>query len=191
MPTKNENMIATELKTGRIFQEDGVPFQVLQYWHIKSARGGANVRVKARNLLNGSVLEKAYDAPARVEEADVSRGNLQYLYHDGNNYVFMKPDTFEQIEISEKVLGDAAAYIQEGEKVTVMYFDSRPIAVELPKSVVFEVAYTEPGFKGNTVTNVYKDAELTNGTKVKVPTFIKIGDKIKINTETGEYTSKA
>jgi len=184
-------VIATELKTGRIFQEDGVPFQVLKYEHIKSARGGANVKVKARNLLTGNVFEKGYDATAQVEDADVTRSTLQYLYHTGNNYVFMKPDTFEQLQVSEKIVGESAALLQDGEKVTAMYFNSNPIAIELPKTVVFEVSYTEPGFKGNTVTNVYKDAELTNGTKIKVPTFVKIGDKIKINTDTGEYSSKA
>ena len=184
-------MIATELKTGRIFQEDGVPYQVLKYEHIKSARGGANVKVKARNLLTGNVFEKGYDATARVEEADVTRGNLQYLYHDGKNYIFMKPDTFEQVEIPQGIVGDASKFLQDGEKISVMYFNNRPVGVELPKSVIFEIAYTEPGFKGNTVSNVYKDAELSNGTKIKVPTFAKIGDKIKVNTETGEYVSKA
>ena len=189
MPTKIMNV--TEIKTGKIFQENGVPFQVLKYEHIKVARGGANVKVKARNLLTGAVLEKGYDASARVEDADITRGNLQYLYHDGNNYIFMKPDTYEQIEVSEKIVGESAAFLMEGDKVSVMYFDEKPIAIELPKSVIFEVSYTEPGFKGNTATSVYKEAELTNGTKIKVPTFIKIGDKIKINTETCEYVSKA
>ena len=184
-------MIATELKTGRIFQEDGVPFQVLRYEHIKSARGGANVKVKARNLLNGSVLEKGYMATARVEDASITKNNAQYLYKDNSGFIFMNPTMYEQFTISKNLMGDAADFLKEGEAVLVMYFEDQPITVELPKSMVFEITYTEPGFKGNTVTNTYKDATLENGTIIKVPTFIKIGDKIKVNTETGEYSSKA
>ena len=184
-------MIATELKTGKIFQEDGVPFKVLHYEHIKSARGGANVKVKARNLLNGSVLEKGYMATARVEDASITKNNAQYLYKDNSGFIFMNPTTYEQFTIPKDLMGDSADFLKEGEPVLVMYFEDLPITVELPKSMTFEITYTEPGFKGNTVTNTYKDATLENGTVIKVPTFIKIGDKIKLNTETGEYTSKA
>lgn len=184
-------MMVTDLKTGRIFQENGVPYIVLRYEHIKVARGGANVKVKARNLLNDSVLEKSYIATAKVEDASVTRGNAQYLYHDNTGYVFMDPDTYEQFAISEKMMGDAKDFLKEGELAQLMYFEGNPISVELPKTVVFEIKYTEPGFKGNTVTNTYKDATLENGTVVKVPTFIKIGDKVKINTELKEYVSKA
>lgn len=191
MPTKIQNMIATQLKTGTIFKEDGAPFQVVKYEHIKVARGGANVKVKAKNLLTGAVLEKGYLATSKVEEADVVRGNLQYLYKNGPKYVFMDQNTYEQTEIDSKVIGDAKKFMQEGDKISIMYFEGRPVSVELPKTVVFEVEYTEPGFKGNTATNTLKDATLTNSTQIKVPTFIKIGDKVKINTDTGEYISKA
>lgn len=184
-------MIATDLKTGTVFKEDGVPFQVVKYSHIKSARGGANVKVKAKNLLTGALLEKGYLATAKVEDADVSRGNVQYLYNDGNNFFFMKPDTYEQFQINKKIVGDAADFMLEGETVQIFYFEGKPVSVDLPKTVVFEVEYTEPGHKGNTVTNTYKDAKLTNGTVIKVPTFVKIGDKVKINTESREYVSKA
>ena len=184
-------LLATELKTGKIFKDNDIPYVVLKYEHIKSARGGANVKVKARNLLNASVLEKSYLATDKVEDADISRKNAQYLYKDSAGYVFMDPDTYEQIAVSEDVVGEGSRFLTEGEKVQVLYFEDRPISVELPKGMVFEVTYTEPGFKGNTVSNVYKDATLTNGAAVKVPTFIKIGDKIKIDTRTGEYTSKA
>lgn len=184
-------MLATDLKTGVVFKEDGIPFQVLKYSHIKSARGGANVKVKAKNLLSGAVFEKGYLATAKVEDADVTRGNVQYLYNDGTNFIFMKPDTFEQFELSKDLVGEAADFMLEGENASIMYFEGKPVSIELPKSVVFEISYTEPGHKGNTVTNSYKDATLTNGTQIKVPMFIKIGDKVKINTETREYVSKA
>ncbi len=184
-------MIATDLKTGSIFKENGAPFVVLKYEHIKSARSGANVKVKARNLLTGQVLEKSYLASAKTEDADVRRQNAQYLYKDGTSYAFMDPDTYEQINIREEIVGDQYQFLKEGEKVQVMYFEDRPVSIELPITMIFEISYTEPGFKGNTVSNVYKDAVLDNNATVKVPTFIKIGDKIKVDTRTGEYISKA
>lgn len=184
-------MLASDLKTGRIFKDLGVPFQVLKYDHIKSARGGATVRVKAKNLLNGSVLEKSWGSTERIDEADVTRGNLQYLYKDSSGFIFMNPTSYEQITVNDDIVGESAKFIKEGESVQVLYFEDNPISIELPKSMVFEISYTEPGYKGNTITNTYKDATLTNGTVVKVPTFIKIGDTVKINTETGEYVSKA
>jgi len=184
-------MIATDLKTGTIFKEDGFPFVVLRYEHIKSARGGANVKVKARNLMTDQVLEKSYIATARVEDADIRRQNAQYLYKDGDNYMFMEPVTFETIAIREDVIGESAQFLKEGEKVQVMYFEDVPVSAELPITLIFEVTYTEPGFRGNTVSNVYKDAVLDNGAKVKVPTFVKIGDKVKIDTRNGDYVSKA
>lgn len=184
-------MMATDLKTGRIFQENNEPFQVLSYAHIKSARGGANVKVKAKNLMTGSVFEKSYLATAKVEDASVTRNNAQYLYKGGTGFIFMNPTTFEQFTISAKVLEESEKFLKEGEEVKVMYFDGKAITVELPKVVTYEISYTEPGYKGNTATNTFKEATLDNGTVVKVPTFIKIGDKVKINTVSGEYNSKA
>ncbi len=187
---KYKFMIATDLKTGKIYQENGQPLQVIKYEHIKVSRGSANVKVRVRNLVTGQVLDKGYIASAKVEDADVQTKSMQYLYNDGS-YVFMDPVTFEQSFISEEVLGDAVKFLIEGEKVIVQFFNDNPISVDLPASLVFEVTYTEPGYKGNTVTNVQKEATLNNGTTVKVPIFIKIGDKIKVDTRSGEYISKA
>jgi len=184
-------MLASELKTGRIFKDQDTPFQVVKYEHVKTARGGATVRVKAKNLLNGSVLEKSFGSTERVEDADVTRGNLQYIYKDNSGYIFMNPNTYEQTTIGEDIVGSSARFLKEGESVQVVYFEDNPISMELPKTIIFEIQYTEPGYKGNTVTNTYKDATLTNGTVIKVPTFVKIGDIVKVNTETGEYVSKA
>lgn len=184
-------MIATDLKTGKVFKENGAPFLVVRYDHVKSARGGAAVKVIAKNLISGSVMEKGYKAGDSVEEADVYRKNAQYLYKDPAGYNFMDPDSYEQFSIEEPILENEGKYLKEGMNVIVVYFEDRPISVELPNSLVFEVTYTEPGFKGNTVSNVYKDAELENGMKAKVPMFIKIGEKVKIDTRTGEYLSKA
>lgn len=184
-------MLASDLKTGKIFKDGGQPFLVVRYEHIKSARGGANVKVKAKNLLTGSVLEKGYLASERVEEADVLRKNAQYLYKEANGFVFMDPTTYEQFTMPVDSLGDQAQFLLEGLEAQIMYFEGNPVSAELPISMSFEVTYTEPGYKGNTVGNVLKEATLHNGAIVKVPAFIKIGDKIKVDTRTGEYVSKA
>jgi elongation factor P len=184
-------MIATELKIGKVFKDNGVPFLVVKYDHIKSARGGANVKVLAKNLLTGSVIEKGYKASDSVSEADVYRKNAQYLYKDAAGYNFMDPVSFDQFSVAESLVGEQSKYLKEGAGVQLLYFEDQPIALELPNSLVFEVTYTEPGFKGNTVSNVYKDAQLENGAKARVPMFIKIGDTIKLDTRTGDYLAKA
>lgn len=184
-------MLATDLKTSVIYKEAGAPFVVIRYEHVKSARSGATVKVKVRNLLTNQVLLKSYVGVAKVEDADVRRQNVQFLYKDGASFVFMDPETFEQIPMSADVVGESSKFLKEGEKVQVMYFEDSPVSIQLPNSMIFEITYTEPGFKGNTVSNAYKDATIENGTVVKVPPFIKIGDKVKINTETEEYVSKA
>lgn len=183
-------MDVTNLRNGTIFKENNIPFKVLKYTHTKTSRGSANVRVKARNLLTDQVLEKSWVSSARVEDAYIERKRAQYLYKD-NGYVFMDPKTYDQFTISDDVAGREAKFFKEGDSIQILYFEGDPISIELPKSLVFDVSYTEPGFKGNTVTNTFKDAKLENGTIVKVPTFIKIGDKIKVDTDSGGYISKA
>lgn len=181
---------ASELKTGVVFKDGNTPYKVEKYEHSKTARSGATIRLRVRSLLDGSVAEKVYSSVDMVQEADIFRKTLQYLYKD-SFYVFMDPSTYDQEELSEEIIGDNKFYLKEGEKYIIMYFEDAPVSVEVPNSMVFEVEYTEPGFKGNTVTNTLKDAKLTNGLEVKVPTFIKIGDKIKVDTRTGEYMSRA
>lgn len=184
-------MLAVDLKTGVIFKENKTPFQVMKYEHVKSARGSAVVKIRYKNLLNGSVMEKGYNAGASVDDADIVRKNAQYLYKNGEKYVFMDPDTFEQFESPENPLGGSARFLAEGVTVQVLYFEDHPVTIDLPIMMDFEVTYTEPGYKGNTVSNVYKDATLSNNAVVKVPAFVKIGDRIKIDTRKGEYSSKS
>jgi elongation factor P len=181
---------ASELKTGVVFKDSNTPYKVEKYEHSKTARSGATIRLRVRSLLDGSVAEKVYSSVDMVAEADVYRKSVEFLYKD-NFFVFMDPTTYEQIEVSEDVVGDNKFYLKENEKYTIMYFEDNPVSVEVPNSLIFEVEYTEPGFKGNTVTNTLKDAKLVNGMDVKVPTFIKIGDKIKVDTRTGEYMARA
>jgi len=184
-------MIVTDLKNGTIFKENGHPFVVVKYQHVKVSRGSAQVRIKMKDLITGQVLEKSWQSTAHVEDTYVETKNAQYLYRDFSGYVFMDPENYNQFTIDEDIIEDISKFLKEGEKVIVKYFEGTPIIVDLPITMVFEIKYTEPGFKGNTVTNAYKDAELENGTKVKVPPFIKIGDKIKVDTRSGEYVSKA
>ena len=183
-------MVVTDLKNGIIFKDGGQPFVVVKYSHVKMSRGSAQVKVRAKNIITGQVLDKSWQSTATVEDALVENKNAQYLYKD-NGYVFMDPSSYDQFSIPEDVIGETAKFLKEGEKVIVKYFEGNPISVDLPITMVFEIKYTEPGFKGNTVTNVYKDAQIENGTNVKVPMFVKIGDKIKVDTRTGEYVSKA
>lgn len=186
----NTTVLASNLRTGTIFKEEGQPWLVDKFEHTKTARGGATIKVMARNLLSDQVLEKRYQANDKVEDANVIRKNIQYLYQD-NGFFFMDPETFEQFRLSKEVVGKNHKFLQEGETVQIMYFEGNPVSVDLPTTMVFEIAKTSSGYKGNTVSNVYKEAVLSNGTMVKVPSHIKIGDMVKINTTTEEYISKA
>ncbi|MFZ5425255.1 MAG: elongation factor P [Patescibacteria group bacterium] len=185
-----ENMLPTDLKVGTIYKENNQPYKVEKYTHTKVARGGATVKVRARNLITGNLSDFSYNSSVKLDDAETMRKNVQYLYQD-RGYVFMEPTTYEQFTLSEDLVGESAQFLKEGDTIQVLYFEGNPVSIELSNSVVFEVTYTEPGFKGNTVTNTLKDATLSNGTVVKVPTFIKIGDTIKIDTRTGDYISKA
>jgi elongation factor P len=181
---------AGDLKTGVVYKDNNTPYKVEKYEHTKTARGGATIRVRVRNLLDGSLSEKSYAASDSFKEADIYKKSLQYLYHD-SFYVFMDPTTYEQVELSEDVVSDNKYFLKENDNFVIMYFEDNPVSIEVPITMNFEVTYTEPGFKGNTVTNTFKDATLSNGLNVKVPTFIKIGDIIKIDTRTAEYISRA
>lgn len=181
----------TDLKNGTNFLHYGKPCQVVKYSLIKLGRGSAYVKITARNLETGSVEEISYQSNAAVEEADTAKKKLQYLYKDALNAVFVDPQTYEQTEIPLKVLGDQVAYVKEGEEVNVLFLDQIPLSVELPTKVVFSVIQTDPGVKGNSAVNLFKPAVLENGIKVKVPLFVKVGDKVKIDTRSGDYLERA
>ncbi|MBI4091429.1 elongation factor P [candidate division WWE3 bacterium] len=181
----------TDLRNGTVFKENGDPYLVLKFELIKLARQGAYIKVKAKNLLSGAIIERSWHSNLAVEEADVYRRNSQYLYKDGKSFVFMDTKTYDQETISEDLLGESSKFLKEGQKVQVLFYEGRPIAVDLPPSAVFEVTYTEPGYKGNTVSNVYKPATIETGALVRVPMFITKGEKIKVDTRTGEYLERA
>ncbi len=184
-------IVVTELRAGTIFEENGNLLQVQSYEHIKMGRGSANIKVKVKNLRTGAITEKSFINGARVNDVSVFKRDLQYLYKDLSNAYFMNPVSFEQVEIPLKLIGSDVNYLKEGENVNVSFLDNEALSINLPPKMVFKVLETAPGIKGNSATNVFKDAVLENGISVKVPLFIKIGDKVRIDTRTGTYTEKA
>jgi elongation factor P len=180
----------TDLKKGAVVQVDGKPFRVTEYNQKVMGRGGSIVNVRLKNLIDGSVVPKTFKGQERIETADVSNQKVQYLYNDGENFFFMDPATFEQFELSKEVIDENAGYLKEGEELNLQSFDGRIINIELAKNVYLEVTYTEDVVKGDTTSSVLKDATVETGRVVKVPSFIKTGDVISIDTSTGEYRER-
>ncbi|RJP46537.1 MAG: elongation factor P [Armatimonadetes bacterium] len=180
----------TDLRNGAVYKEGGQLLQVLTYEHVKMGRGSGTIKVKVRNLKTGSTTEKSFITGARVEEVSIEKKKAQYLYSDGENYYFMDPLSFEQFPLSHQIVGGLGRFLTEGLEVTIIIADEAVIALELPNFLIFTISQTGPGEKGNTVSNVYKEATMENGLEVKVPMFTKVGDKIKVDTRTGEYIER-
>ncbi|TSC65571.1 MAG: elongation factor P [Microgenomates group bacterium Gr01-1014_80] len=180
----------TELKNGTYFKEDNNLFQVLTYEHVKMGRGSGTIKVKVRNLKSGSTTEKSFITGSKVEEADISKKKAQFLYKDGENLNFMDPASFEQFSLPAHVAGDSAKFLKDGLEVTLVVSGEEALALELPLNLVYEISETGPGEKGNTVSNVYKEAVLDNGLVAKVPMFMKVGEKIKVDTRSGQYVER-
>ncbi len=200
---------STDLRNGTTFLSDGQPYIVLKYTFVKMGRGSATVKVKARNLLNGSTTDKSFTSNNTVEDIRTTKRRLQYLYKDPLTHsvnsgqagsglaYFMDPRNYEQIEMPLKVLGEQATFMNEGSEVDVLFWeptaDSGQVAlsVDLPPSVTLTIVEADPGIKGNSASNMYKQAKLENGLMVKVPLFIDKGEKIRVDTRTGEYIERA
>ncbi|KKT40139.1 elongation factor P [Candidatus Collierbacteria bacterium RIFOXYB2_FULL_46_14] len=180
-----------KLKVGVTFTEEGQPFRVMKYDFTKMGRGNATIKVKAKNLFNGTIVTKGFISGNMVEDILLDKKHLQYLYKDDEKGYFMDPVSFDQFEIPLKVLGDDVSYLVEGEKAWVLFWDEKILGVEVPSSVIMKITESDPGARGNTVSNVLKPAKTASGLTVMVPLFINPGDSIKINTETGEYTGRA
>lgn len=180
----------TDLKKGVVLQIDGKPYKVIDYNQKVMGRGGSIVNVRIKNLIDGSVVPKTYKGQEKIESAEVSYQAVQYLYKDTDSFYFMEPETFEQFQLSADICEDAAPYLKEGDKVTLQFFDGTVINVDLPKNLYLEVTYTEDVVKGDTTSSVLKDATLETGAIVKVPAFIKTGDVISVDTETGAYRER-
>lgn len=181
----------TDLKIGVLVEIEGAPYRVTDYSHHAMGRGGAVVQVKLKNLLTGGVVEKSFRSADKIQPADVSRVNMQMLYRDGDNLVFMNNETYDQETVAADVLGDQAKYVADGTTVGLQIFNDRVIGLEIPNAVVLEVTETEPGAKGDTATTALKPATLETGVTVNVPLFINEGDKVKVNTLSGAYLARA
>lgn len=180
----------TELKKGALIQLEGKPFRVVEYSQKVMGRGGSIVNVRLKNLIDGSVIPKTFKGSDRLESAHVESRGVQYLYNDGNTYYFMDGGTFEQFELPAGMVEDAASYLKDGSGVNLQFFDGRVINVELPNNLFLEVTYTENVVRGDTTSSVLKDATLETGLIIKVPSFIKVGDVVKVDTRTGEYQER-
>lgn len=180
----------TDLKKGVVCQIDGKPYRVIEYSQKVMGRGGSIVNVRLKNLIDGSVIPKTFKGQEKIQPAEVTNQTAQYLYSAGDDYHFMDPVTFEQFELSADVVSDAIGYLKEGDEITLQLFDGSVIQVVLPKNVYLEVTYTEDVVKGDTTSSVLKDATLETGKVAKVPAFIKTGDIISVDTESGDYRER-
>lgn len=180
----------TNLKAGTIFEDEGQIFKVLSYEHIKMGRGSANIRVKVKNIRSGATLDKTFMNGAKVNEVLIENRELQFLYKGKDFAYFMNPKTFEQVNIPLKVFDDHI-YLKEGENFSISFLGDEPLFLNLPPKMDFVVLETAPNVRGNSATNVFKDAVLENGIHTKVPLFVKTGDKVTIDTRSGSYTQRA
>lgn len=180
----------TDLKKGTVIQIDGQPFRVTDYSQKVMGRGGSIVNVKLKNLVTGAVIPKTYKGADKIEPAEVSTKKVQYLYADADNFHFMDPESFEQFQLPLADMDDAGDYLREGDEVSLQFFGSRVINVELPKNLFLTVTYAEDVVKGDTTSSVLKDATLETGKVIKVPAFIKVGDVIKVDTRDGSYLER-
>lgn len=180
----------TDLKKGVVCQIDGKPYRVTDYNQKVMGRGGSIVNVKLKNLIDGSVIPKTFKGQEKIERAEVTSRSVQYLYTDGSHFFFMDPKSFEQFELTTEVIDTASNYLKEGDTLNLQSFGELIINIELDKNVYLAVTYTEDVVKGDTTSNVLKDATTETGLIVKVPSFIKTGDVISVDTETGVYRER-
>ena len=179
-----------ELRNGAFIKEGKDIFSVVTYEHMKTGRGSGNIKLKVRNLRTGAVVEKSYITGARVEEANVEKKKAQFLYRDSETFSFMDPVSFEQFTVSKQILGDQVKYLKDGLDVLLIVSEEEVLGMELPMSLIFTIEETGPEEKGNTVSNVFKEATMDNGLVVKVPMFMHSGEKIKVDTRSGEYVER-
>jgi len=182
---------AGDLRKGVTLEIDGVLYQVLDFQHIKMGRGSAQVRMKLKDIRGGHIIERAVQAGTRFSRARVERQPAQYLYADGDLYYFMNTETYDQIPLNRNQVGEATQYLAENATCDLLTYGDEPIGVELPAAVVLTVAETEPWVKGDTAQGGTKPAKLETGITVQVPLFINSGDKVKVDTRSGEYLERA
>ncbi len=192
---KEDYIIATksagEFRNGMTLEIDGKVCQVIDFMHVKPGKGAAFVRVKLKDIINGGVVETTFRPTESFQEAFIERKKMQYLYNDGDLFYFMDNETYDQIAVSAADVGDSLKFVRENEEVSVSLYQEKPFAIEPPLTVELVVTETEPGFKGNTAQGATKPAIVETGAQVAVPLFVEQGEKIKIDTRSGEYLSRA
>ena len=181
---------AGDFRNGVTFEMDSQVYRIVDFQHVKPGKGAAFVRTKLKNVITGAVLEKTFNPTEKVEEAQIDRKDMQYLYNDGEVYYFMDNETYEQLPLNKEELGETLKYLLDNMVVKVLSYKGKVFGIEPPMFVELEVTYTEPGFKGNTSTGALKPATLETGYNVNVPLFVEIGDKIRIDTRSGEYMER-
>ena len=180
----------TDLKKNTLITLDGQPYKVIEYSQKVMGRGGSIVNVKVKNLITGALLPKTFKGQDKIEPAEVTNRKVQYLYHDDDKFYFMDPESFEQFELAKDLVGDAKDYLKDGDEMEIQFYNGTPINLVLPKNLWLEVTYTETAVKGDTTSSVMKDATLETGLNIKVPAFIKTGDIVSVDTETGNYRER-
>ena len=181
---------AGDFRNGVTLEIDGQVVQILEFQHVKPGKGAAFVRTKLKNVINGGVVERTFRPTEKFPQARIERVDMQYLYSDGDLYNFMNVETFDQIALNSDTIGDALKFVKENEMVKVCSYNGNVFAIEPPLFVELEITETEPGFKGDTAQGASKPATVETGATVSVPLFVNQGDKIKIDTRTGEYLSR-
>jgi elongation factor P len=179
-----------DLKNGMTLNLDGELWNVVEFQHVKPGKGGAFVRTKLKNVLSGKVVDKTFNAGVKVDVATVDKRQMQYLYQDGSDFVFMDTETYDQILVAAETVGDAAHFMLENQEGTVALHDGTPLYVELPAAVELQISYTEPGVQGDRSTGGTKPATLETGFEIQVPLFIATGEKVKVDTRTGGYLGR-
>ena len=181
---------AGDFRNGLTLEIDGQVMQVLEFQHVKPGKGAAFVRTKMKNVIDGGVVEKTFRPTEKFPQARIDRVDMQYLYQDGDLYNFMNVETYDQIAIGTDIVGDNMKFVKENDMCKVLSYNGSVFAIEAPLFVELEVTETEPGVKGNTATGATKPAIVETGAQVLVPLFVNTGDKLKIDTRTGEYLSR-
>ena len=179
-----------DIRNGVVLSIDGQLWNVIEFQHVKPGKGGAFVRTKLKNVVSGKVVDRTYNAGAKIEIENVDRRDFTYLYNDGDNFVFMDVADYDQITVPASVVGDASNFMLENQQVQVALNNGNPLYVELPASVVLEITYTEPGLQGDRSSAGTKPATVETGYEIQVPLFLETGTKVKVDTRTGDYLGR-
>ena len=180
----------TDFRKGLKIEIDGVPYDIIDFQHFKPGKGGAMVRTKLRNILNGRVIDNTFRSGEKVERPNLESRDMQFLYHEGSELIFMDLTNYEQLHMSEDVTNGKSEFLKDGQQCRVLLYNEKPIDIDIPLTLILEAIETETAIKGDTVSNVTKPAKLETGVVIQVPIFINIGERIKVDTRTKEYIGR-